>query len=676
MSAFDNAFDALDNWYEDALKQGMGFKNDGERQAYISSLGDPLKHPMFATETEDLEGNMLVEGIRAIKEEGKSMIELCLMYKEEGNDWMKKNKPKAYHEAFDRYSHALSFLKQEYDSMKDNDGKSSEISPEELAKLHSQVLSNRAQASLALKNYGSCRNDCTLAIRLWPANFKAHYRRSKSLFSLKQFLECIKSCDEGLAVTLNGESSTAIKDLENLKINCQNELNKLKLIENKINIEKEIEMKKWSTVWNISNNSDIKIGYVSPTNRKPLQLHDTLPFIGNGENDTEINVIYWPLLLLYPQYNKFDILQTCNIDVMLVEYLAMVLPEPEELNPNNGSPQTAVDWDLYGEYHVSGLVSYLQLHSNQLINSYDEWMEYFIEHKIIHSGPSYGISNEICENIITNSIKREEEYNLLKKNQNNDKIILFLEVNLACTLRHILTVPTYVSSGAVLSLIVFPRESSFRSALITHEHPTFNRIDLLLSKTVDDHKIKKYRDSIVSASFTNKYMLGNDEKESHKKSRSEQNSFIIPACLEKVYQEVEGWTDSVDNHTNSAINNKASFNKQSISSNITSPSVDNSKNVWMTCHICGLDVLWPYVLKSDASRAICTHNCSMCGQVVCSICAPAGDELPGDGLNKKVILPDYRVAIPSRGLFTPQRVCVQCYFESDSINLSMLMQAK
>ena len=52
---------------------------------------------------------------------------------------------------------------------------------------------------------------------------------------------------------------------------------------------------------------------------------------------------------------------------------------------------------------------------------------------------------------------------------------------------------------------------------------------------------------------------------------------------------------------------------------------------WKPCYLCGLDVTWPYMLHSDASRAMVTHNCRSCGEVVCSACAPAGDTVPGDG---------------------------------------------
>jgi hypothetical protein len=120
------------------------------------------------------------------------------------------------------------------------------------------------------------------------------------------------------------------------------------------------------------------------------------------------------------------------------------------------------------------------------------------------------------------------------------------------------------------------------------------------------------------------------------------------------------------------------------------------KKQWVPCNVCGLDVTWPYVLHSDASRAVVAHNCRKCGEVVCTICSPSGDSLPGDGkllrrrccsryvvsilghvhvisthccsvitgLNQSYQLLDYRVSLPECGLFSPQRVCLLCYFDT------------
>ena len=213
----------LDDWYDNALKAGQGFKSDKEREDYIKSIGDPMMHPLFAESTEDLEGNPLAEALRALREEDKTPIEIATMYKEEGNDWLKKGDKKSLHEAYDRYTHAINVLDGiaqaavsgastfnattgETTAPKLHDESKSTIaslypsellpreecedtpSPSEALKmseeesmLRSQIFSNRALVSLSLMNYGSCIRDADSSILCWSKNIKAHYRKCKSL---------------------------------------------------------------------------------------------------------------------------------------------------------------------------------------------------------------------------------------------------------------------------------------------------------------------------------------------------------------------------------------------------------------------------------------------------------------------------------------------------------------
>ncbi len=59
-----------------------------------------------------------------------------------------------------------------------------------------------------------------------------------------------------------------------------------------------------------------------------------------------------------------------------------------------------------------------------------------------------------------------------------------------------------------------------------------------------------------------------------------------------------------------------------------------------------------------------------CGRIVCTFCAPAGDTIQGDGINTSYTTDDFRLALPWRGLYTPQRICVQCYYDSSYPGLS------
>ena len=56
--------------------------------------------------------------------------------------------------------------------------------------------------------------------------------------------------------------------------------------------------------------------------------------------------------------------------------------------------------------------------------------------------------------------------------------------------------------------------------------------------------------------------------------------------------------------------------------------------------------------------------CRSCGRVVCAVCAPAGDNIPADGIGKYQKLPDHRMTLPFMGLADKQRVCTPCFLHS------------
>ncbi len=86
-------------------------------------------------------------------------------------------------------------------------------------------------------------------------------------------------------------------------------------------------------------------------------------------------------------------------------------------------------------------------------------------------------------------------------------------------------------------------------------------------------------------------------------------------------------------------------------------------NKYIPCGVCNEDVVWPYLTKSIACRASATSTCCLCGNVVCNVCAPAGEKIPGDGYGKDITLTDRRTPLPSQGLYKLQRLCLPCYFK-------------
>lgn len=94
---------------------------------------------------------------------------------------------------------------------------------------------------------------------------------------------------------------------------------------------------------------------------------------------------------------------------------------------------------------------------------------------------------------------------------------------------------------------------------------------------------------------------------------------------------------------------------------------------WRKCSVCDCDPTWPCITRSDAARSTVTHNCRLtclvheiativlsniiavmlvfrlCGNIVCSVCSPSGDDVPGEGVGTFERLSDMRIPLPSIG---------------------------
>ncbi len=93
------------------------------------------------------------------------------------------------------------------------------------------------------------------------------------------------------------------------------------------------------------------------------------------------------------------------------------------------------------------------------------------------------------------------------------------------------------------------------------------------------------------------------------------------------------------------------------------PHIVDSRHL-RTCEICLSDVTWPFITHGSASVANVSQNCSVCGIVVCAICSPAGDRIPGNGINETITLADWRICVTEKGMTKPERVCVHCYLNA------------
>jgi hypothetical protein len=118
-------------------------------------------HPLWAESMEDLEGNPMVEAFRLLREEDKTKVELVLMYKDEGNEFMRKKTKKERHEAIKRYSHALTLLDAADAARRDGTEDEADRSVN-LRHLRALIFNNRAMALMQLKNNGLALKDLTM----------------------------------------------------------------------------------------------------------------------------------------------------------------------------------------------------------------------------------------------------------------------------------------------------------------------------------------------------------------------------------------------------------------------------------------------------------------------------------------------------------------------------------
>lgn len=382
--------DEDDDWIDRAVANGMGFKSNAERQAYIDAIGDPLEHPLFAENEEAMKNHPLAKAFQGMKEEEQSHYKNALTYKDEGNMFVKKGTPEYYDKARAKYKTALEYVAKEEqheelavskdlsEALKNTSvpiipqkPKEDEVvTQDQLDELKSQIYSNLSLIELSCKNYRQCVEYSNEVICNIPGanKLKAHFRKCKALSGMKKHAKCIEACtvalahvDELTAVALaENQSTDALKktasDLKTIQSQCASEVNKIRqtLIANANAMIKRSERAEigFRDAWEICQKHNIKLSYGQVTHPQQLKVWYPHYTIVEGTKTP-----LFPVLLLYPQHNKFDILSGVgDLDEMLAMSLIEIFPEPEEGEDN------LVAWDTVGEYHISNLNVFLHVH--------------------------------------------------------------------------------------------------------------------------------------------------------------------------------------------------------------------------------------------------------------------------------------------------------------------------
>ena len=477
MSGWDGV---IDNWYDQALADGKGFKSEEEKKAYLDELGDPLDHPMFAETAEQIANHPLGDAFRLLREEDKTEYELVMMYKDEGNEFMKSKLNHDYKNAIDKYNESLShvdameeerkekeaacistdkdagakllegeddieeiaspsIIKQEKESDSKEKQNGDDGSTVDIGKLRSQILSNKAFAHLGLKNYRTCITECDKALASWPSNMKAHFRKAKALYMLRKYHE-VKTAYESAVVSAElsdvvNEGITLPADLELVFKNALNEIAKEETLRRE-KIQKKVQRSKdWIEVWEICQQSSVSIAFPQPRDNQQLQLKSVFPHYEKGL-PKGVESIRWPMLFLYPQYSELDVVQAASPKDMLAAHLAAMFPELGDVQGG----EAPVPWDILREYQVSKLVLYLALDSMKPVKSSDAWKGGLDLY--------YGETEGALEAAKKSAADNEKQ---------SQKCGAYCEVHLGCTLQQVLVCHRHVTSGGLTTLLAFPR---------------------------------------------------------------------------------------------------------------------------------------------------------------------------------------------------------------------------
>ncbi|RLN98937.1 hypothetical protein BBJ28_00016544 [Nothophytophthora sp. Chile5] len=390
------------------------------RQAYMDALPD-----MTLFEDHVVEGDVMVDAIQALIEEGETAESLALHWKNQGNSMFAdakrahrgyfKNALKFYCDALSYALKALALPEEERDLSFD------------MKELTSQIYSNRAAVHLELKNYASCRSDAAKAVAYDPSNVKAFFRGAKASRMLRKPQDTLRYCEEGLK--RDPENKLLLK-LQKEGIQLVEELR----VENQ---KRDFEHKKRRAFTEkyrqLCAARGVRVGRALVDDERVRQYE------GKADLDAESGHMYWPVLFLYDEHGSSDFVQLFGEQDTIIEHLANMFPEDGPF----------AEWDAKHEYVASNLVVYAAADMVLPFVSPEEW-------HVALSGEKETDAAEVSR------LRREEQ--LEAKSQ------FWFEVASFCTLHQLLSHEKYVVPGVPV-LNVFVRGSeALENFLMRIEH--------------------------------------------------------------------------------------------------------------------------------------------------------------------------------------------------------------
>jgi len=305
--------------------------------------------------------------------------------------------------------------------------------------LFSALLSNRAACQLPLKNYGSAKRDCTDAVRFWPANTKAFFRKAKACLALRQFEEGLTALQE--AQYLEPDNA----ELEALKVKLSDGLAERQKREAAVAAAEEKEIQASRELFVTCTGRGASLGPSSgAAEGYTMQVSDKLPTLQPDEVSSDGVVaggLAWPCALLYPQYMQSDFVEAWNESTLVAETLAEIFPE-------EGAPPPA--WDEEREYTCSRLECYLELEATPAFGNAEEWAQW-----VRLKRAAQGLVASLKSEVASKKLRALETAN--KVHEDDTK---WLRVNAGATLGDLLRYPGVVVAGGQPMFYVYPTQSA------------------------------------------------------------------------------------------------------------------------------------------------------------------------------------------------------------------------
>mmetsp|Transcript_14266 Transcript_14266/g.42544 ORF Transcript_14266/g.42544 Transcript_14266/m.42544 type:complete len:427 (+) Transcript_14266:320-1600(+) len=315
-----------------------------ERQAFLDSLNDDdaPEQPLLAENLDEMDPSML-EALMQLRDGDEPLSELASDAKDRGNAKYKravqtKNKM-FYREAAREYGDGLALCK------------ASEVEADEpLPAMKATLYGNRAQCSLALRNFGEAIKDCRFALAIDGEHQpKCAYRLARACLGLKKYEDAGKACSLGLAASPKDEERETLRktaDAAAKGLAAAEEAAKKKAEADKRTLWGHREVYKACAAQGIP---------LGPAPSATGLAFDAFPALGGDDED----VLRWPVVFDYPEspYGKPDLVEDCDPADVLAEWMIALFPEAGK----EGEP---TPWDMNIAYGPENVLVYVRLYGD------------------------------------------------------------------------------------------------------------------------------------------------------------------------------------------------------------------------------------------------------------------------------------------------------------------------